>query len=56
MAFISDSRWDISVDNRNGQLVLVAEIKRKINVSPEWAAALRRNILAHGTFQMLRIF
>jgi hypothetical protein len=50
MAFVSDSRWDISVDNRNGQLVLVAEIKRKINVSPEWAAALRRNILAHGTF------
>lgn len=50
MAFGSDSRWDISVDNRNGQLALVVEIKRKINVSSEWAAALRRNILAHGTF------
>jgi len=45
-----DSRWDLSVDNRNGQLTLVVEVKRKTNVSPEWAAKLRRNILAHGTF------
>ncbi|MGF1575333.1 MAG: hypothetical protein ACFCU9_05215 [Cyanophyceae cyanobacterium] len=43
-------RWDLSVDNRNGQLTLVVEVKRKTNVSPEWAAKLRRNILAHGTF------
>lgn len=40
----------MSVDNRNGQLVLVVEVKRKTNVSPEWAAKLRQNILAHGTF------
>jgi hypothetical protein len=40
----------LSVDNRNGQLALVVEIKRKTNVSPEWAAKLRRNIFAHGTF------
>jgi hypothetical protein len=45
-----DSRWDLSVDNRNGQLTLVVEVKRKTNVSLEWAAKLRRNILAHGTF------
>jgi hypothetical protein len=50
MAMESASRWDLSVDNRNGQLALVVEIKRKTNVSPEWAAKLRRNILAHGTF------
>jgi hypothetical protein len=50
MAMGSDSGWDLSVDNRNGQLALVVEIKRKTNVSPEWAAKLRRNILAHGTF------
>lgn len=28
----------------------MVEVKRKTNVSPEWAAKLRRNILAHGTF------
>jgi hypothetical protein len=44
-----DSRWDLSVDNRNGQLALGVEIKGKTNVSPEWAAQLRRNLLAHGT-------
>lgn len=44
------SRWDLSVDNRNDQLTLVVEVKRKTNVSPEWAAKLRRNILSHGTF------
>lgn len=50
MAMKSDSGWDLSVDNRNGQLTLVVEVKRKTNVSPEWAAKLRRNIFAHGTF------
>ncbi len=50
MAIRTDSGWDLSVDNCNGQLALVIEVKRKIDVSPEWAAQLRRNILAHGTF------
>jgi hypothetical protein len=50
MVMRSDSGWDLSVDNRNGQLALVVEVKRKTNVSPEWAAKLRRNILAHGIF------
>ncbi len=50
MAVISDSNWDLSVYNRDGQLVLVVEVKRKTNVSTEWAAKLRRNILAHGVF------
>ncbi len=50
MVMRPDSGWDLSVDNRNGQLALVVEVKRKTNVSPEWAAELRRNILAHGTF------
>jgi len=50
MAVRPDSGWDLSVDNRNGQLALVVEVKRKTNVSPEWAAKLRRNIFAHGTF------
>lgn len=45
-----DSGWDLSVDNRAGQLTLVVEVKRKIGASPQWAASLRSNILAHGTF------
>jgi hypothetical protein len=44
------SGWDLAVNNRNGQLALVVEVKCKTNVSQEWAAKLRRNILAHGTF------
>lgn len=50
MAMRPDSGWDLSIDNRNGQLALVVEVKRKTNVSPEWAAKLRRNIFAHETF------
>jgi hypothetical protein len=50
MAGNPDSGWDLSVDNRSGQLALVVEVKSKINASPEWAARFRQNILAHGTF------
>lgn len=50
MATHSDSGWDLSIDNRSGQRTLIVEVKRKINASPEWAAKLRRNILAHGSF------
>ncbi|MDF5733100.1 MAG: hypothetical protein PUP92_35215 [Rhizonema sp. PD38] len=45
-----DSHWDLSVDDRNGQRMLVVEVKTKRNASSEWATRLRRNILAHGTF------
>ena len=48
MAINTNPRWDLSVENRNGQLALVVEVKRNTNVSPEWAAKFRRNILAHG--------
>jgi len=50
MAANSGFRWDLSVGNRDGQLVLVVEVKSKTDASPEWAARLRHNILAHGTF------
>lgn len=43
-------RWDLVCYDRNGQLTLAVEVKSKINASPEWAAKLRSNILAHGTF------
>jgi hypothetical protein len=48
MAVISDRDWDLSVVNRDGKLVLAVEVKSKTNASPEWAAKLRRNMLAHG--------
>lgn len=50
MVYSLDSAWDLSVVDRNGQLVLVVEVKRKLNASPQWAAQFRSNILAHGTF------
>ncbi|MBD2122595.1 hypothetical protein [Trichocoleus sp. FACHB-262] len=50
MATNLDAGWDLSVADRNGQLALVVEVKRKINALTEWAAGLRHNILAHGTF------
>ncbi|WP_341531471.1 hypothetical protein WKK05_39445 (plasmid) [Nostoc sp. UHCC 0302] len=56
MAVNSDSAWDLSVNNRNGQLALVVEVKSKLNASPEWAASLRRNIFAHGTFPIAPYF
>ncbi|MBC8160773.1 MAG: hypothetical protein H7Z42_06090 [Roseiflexaceae bacterium] len=44
------TRWDIAVYDRNEQLVLVSEIKNKLDAAPEWAGRLRRNILAHGIY------
>ncbi len=40
--------WDLLVDNSEGQPTLIVEVKGKINTSSQWAAQLRRNILAHG--------
>lgn len=42
--------WDIAIYNRDHQLVVVVEVKAKLNASLEWAAQLRRNIFAHGIF------
>jgi hypothetical protein len=50
MAIESDSPWDLSVTDRHGQLTLLVEVRRKIKASPQWAAKLRCNIFAHGTF------
>jgi hypothetical protein len=56
MAFKSNFRWDLAVNDDKGQLVLVVEIKRRLNTSPEWAAQFRRNILAHETFPKIPYF
>lgn len=39
---------DIVVYSPNGQIVLVVESKNRLGASREWAAQLRRNIMAHG--------
>ena len=44
------TRWDLATYDRDNQLVLVVEVKSRLDAPPEWAARLRRNILAHGTF------
>ncbi|MEX1363900.1 MAG: hypothetical protein AB1Z98_12280, partial [Nannocystaceae bacterium] len=34
--------------DRNGQLVAAVEAKRRLGVTPEWAASLRATIVEHG--------
>jgi hypothetical protein len=47
---------DLALYDRDGQLTAVAEIKNKVGTSREWAAKLRRNILAHGGFRSIDFF
>ena len=47
---------DLSIYDRDGQLTGIVEIKNKLGTSREWAAKLRRNILAHGGFRNIDFF
>lgn len=38
---------DLAILDRSGQIAAVAEIKRQLGTSRDWAAQLRRNLLAH---------
>lgn len=49
-------RADLALYDHDGQLAAIAEIKNKVGTSPEWAAKLRRNILAHGDFLGIGFF
>lgn len=44
------TRLDLVGYDRDDQLTLVVEVKKKQDASLEWATRLRRNILAHDTF------
>lgn len=44
------TNWDLTIYNRANQLALAVEVKNRLDAPPEWAARLRRNILAHDTF------
>src|SRR5436305_970396 len=50
------SRPDITLYDREGRLLLVAEVKYKRETTPKWAAALRRNLLAHEGFRQTEYF
>jgi hypothetical protein len=47
---------DMALFSRDGQLTAVAEVKNRRGTSGEWAAELRRNILAHGGFPQADFF
>ncbi len=47
---------DIVVYDRNGQIVLIIEIKKKLGASSEWATKWRRNILSHGSLPDAKFF
>ncbi len=49
-------RADLVIYNRDGQIAAVAEVKNKLGTSGEWAAKMRRNILAHGGFPAIDFF
>lgn len=46
-----EPRADIALYNPDGQLTTLVEVKNKIGTTREWAAKLRRNLLAHGSFR-----
>ena len=41
-------RADLTVRSPNGDIALVVEVKAKVQATDQWAAALRRNLIAHG--------
>lgn len=46
------ARPDIVLYDREGQLTTLVEVKNKPGTSRDWAAKLRRNMLAHGDIRM----
>lgn len=43
-------QWDYTGYDRYGQLVLAVGLKNLPDISAEWAADYRRNLLSHGVF------
>jgi hypothetical protein len=42
------STWDIGVYNPHHQLVLIVELKTKVNTTVDWVVYLRKNIFSSG--------
>lgn len=49
-------QWDLVAYDRNQQLILAVEVKNKRNMTAQWAAQLRYNILAHDAFPITPYF
>lgn len=49
-------RVDLVAYDRNGQIALIVEVKKKLGTSSEWAAMLRRNMVAHGALPDAKFF
>ena len=49
-------RADMAIYDKIGQLILVVEVKNKLDTSSSWAAKMRRNMLAHGLMPNARFF
>jgi hypothetical protein len=47
---------DIAVYSPDNRLQLIAEVKGKTGATPEWAAQMRRNLLAHSSIPRTRFF
>jgi hypothetical protein len=47
---------DIAVYSPDNRLQLIAEVKGKTGATPEWAAQMRRNLLAHSSIPPVRFF
>jgi hypothetical protein len=45
---VTTSRGDLAVRAPNGEMIAVVEVKNREDLSPEVAAALRRNLVVHG--------
>ncbi len=49
-------RSDIAILSELGEPVLLVEVKNKTGTSKDWAAKLRRNLVAHGLLPKARFF
>jgi hypothetical protein len=45
-----NQRWDLLVKNRDGDPILIIEVKRQVNVSQEWVMQLHRNLFSAAIF------
>lgn len=52
----SDLGIDFIAYDQTGRAVLVAEVKRRLGTSEQWAADFRRNMLAHGALPQTPFF
>jgi hypothetical protein len=49
-------RPDIAIFDNQGHPAAVVEVKNKLGTTPDWAAAMRRNLAAHGVLPEARLF